>query len=157
MPAASHRAGLAKRNALWYLCSKCFKLLLKQGARPFSLWPTASCMLLGITVARKFKIFLFLHCFCSASTQWAQSASARLFDRLSTNCSHAVDKECLLMHGSDNVYFKLHVHGHIHFYRTPHVRQHGGAIELIMINLLKNSATFCLRATSLANCSNKYF
>jgi len=34
---------------------------------------------------------------------------------------HTVDKDFLLMHGRHNLYFKLHVHGRIHFCRRPQV------------------------------------
>jgi len=43
--------------------------------------------------------------------------STRLYGRLSTKYSCSVDKQFLLKRGRHNLYFELHVHGLINFYR----------------------------------------
>jgi len=59
--------------------------------------------------------------FCVASLLLPPGLSGRL----SVKYPRTTDKEFLSKHGRHNLYFKLRVHGRIHFYRKPHaaVRQ----------------------------------
>ena len=72
-----------------------------------------------ITAASEFKIFFFLHCFCSASAQnqaYFHTYVCPSFYQVSS-CS---TQRVLLIHSPHNSYCILHVHGRIHFYRKPH-------------------------------------
>jgi len=100
-------------------CVKIKNNWLEHGCSTFSLLLAALSLFLWLTEASEFRIFLFFGPLLFCFHTW-RLACTSVWPFLYSVCSNS-GTGFLLMHGRHNDYFKLHVHGHIHFHRRPQV------------------------------------